>query len=387
MTLVPISKHALSWAIETSGIPKENLDEYFKFPNGTIEDWISGKKQPNITEFKRLASRFKRPDAVFFMDSPPPTSELAVELRSSGGVKKQNLSPTARHAIRDAVRVKKFIGDIQEDLGVRRHSYPNYSSNEDPEIIADKIRREFFGVSFDTQMSWQSASVAFRNWRVLVEKMEILVFLYPIGIQRHEKKILDEVKAEKELIRGFSLVTGTPPAIGVSTTWNAAVRSYTLFHELGHILTRTSSACAEVYDKTSNHDTSDYIERWCEKFAASFLMPKQDFVEFNNSIHEPDPIKRAGKIASKLSVSRKAALIRLIEIGSAQWEDYRRLEIKFDRKGKGGQSKLNVTRTRAVCRQDTYGSCLSLVREAHTAGIISELDIWDYVRVSSDELV
>ncbi|MDE0093247.1 MAG: ImmA/IrrE family metallo-endopeptidase [Gammaproteobacteria bacterium] len=387
MTFVPISRHALSWAVETSGIPKENLDEYFNFPHGTIDNWITGKEQPNLTQFKRLASRLKRPDAVFFMDSPPPTSELVVELRSSGGVINQNLSPTARHAIRDAVRVKKFIGDIQEELGVFGSSYPNYSSNEDPESIADKIRKEYFGVSFDTQMSWTSASTAFRNWRVLVEKMGILVFLYPIGIERNEKEFLDEVKAEKELIRGFSIVTGTPPAIGVSTTWNASVRNYTLFHELGHILTRTSSACAEAYDEMSNHATNDYIERWCEKFAASFLMPKQNFVEFNKSIHEPDPIKRAGKIANKLSVSRKAALIRLIEIGSAQWEDYRRLEVKFDRKGKGGQSKLNDKRTRAVCRQDTYGSCLSLVREAYSAGIISELDIWDYVRVSSDELV
>lgn len=391
MIQVPISKKALSWAIETSGIPKERIDAYFQFPQGTIDNWIVGKGKPNQTQFNALKAKLKRPAAVFFMEDPPQTSELSVELRSALGKSSRTLLPNERRSIRDAIRMQKFVGALQVDLGYKMESYPDNSTNESPEDVAHHIRKKYFGVSLSTQMSWKTSTNAFRHWRRMTELMGVLVFLYPIG--KKDRKLTDEDSSEDsddttadDAIRGFSNVSAIPPVIGINTAWSNAVRCYTLFHELGHLLTRTSSACVEVYDDPVKERVSDQIERWCEQFAASFLMPREEFETFNSKIIEPDPIKKAGRIANKLFVSRKASLIRLIEIGEAKWQDYKYLKLRYDRKPTGGRPDPDNIRNRSILRKDQYGSCLSIIHEAYNAGIINESDIREYVRLSPDEL-
>ena len=87
------------------------------------------------------------------------------------------------------------------------------------------------------------------------------MFLYPIG---------------EDACRGFSLWDSLAPVIAVNTAWNEEARIFTLFHEFGHILTRSSSACVEVGSTRTLTGTEDPAERWCERFAASLLMPDDD---------------------------------------------------------------------------------------------------------------
>ena len=124
-------------------------------------------------------------------------------------------------------------------------------------------------------MSWSSPAIAFRKWRTEIERLGILVFLYSLG---------------REAARGFSFASDAPPVIGVSTTWHASVRVFTLFHELGHVLTNTSSSCVEAM---IGHPTEDPIERWCESFAASFLMPRTTILELFKSRNVADPLSKS----------------------------------------------------------------------------------------------
>ena len=305
MAQVPINKKALEWAIRSSDIPADRVDEYFKFPPGTVNNWIVGSDKPNQTQFNSLKAKLKRPAAIFFMADPPPTAESRVEFRVAIGETDRTMPPKARHFIRDSIRVQSFIKEIMQELGYKLKDFPDNSTNEHPEDVAQHIRDTYFDVSIDKQMSWSTETNAFRQWRSLVEQLGILVFLYPIGKNPDTK---DKEVDFKNSVRGFSNATEHPPVIGISSSWSSSVRIYTLFHELGHILTRTSSACAEVYDKALKHEAKDQIERWCESFAASFLMPRQEFIDLNKEIYFRNSIKRAGSIANRLFVSRKAAL-------------------------------------------------------------------------------
>ena len=368
MALVPVNTRALTWAVEESGIAVADLDKRLKVPDGTVGRWIVGNEQPNMTQFKRLRSLLKRPAAVFFMNTPPVSTESTVSMRFAFGATNRSRSPEEGHAIRDSSRVRKFVGGLWEDLGRSFNDAPAASTNEDPEHVADTIRASYLHVPIDKQMSWSSPAEAFRNWRNLIERMGILVFLYPLG---------------EHSARGFSFATEPPPVIGVSTTWHASVRVYTLFHELGHILTRTSSCCVEG---PARRPTDDPTERWCETFAASFLMPRQEVQHLIGHRRSADPISTATWLANQLSVSRKSALLRLVEVDAAQWSDFQRLESRFERKSRGGQPNPDRPRTRDVTRMEKYGSCLSDVRRAHHGGLVSEADIRTYLRMYPDEL-
>ena len=368
MALVPLSKRALSWAVQESGMDMADLDKRLRVPEGTVDRWIVGDEQPNMTQFRRLKSLLRRPASVFFMDTPPVSTESVVSMRFALGATGRSRSPEERQAIRDSSRVRRFVGSLWEDLGRGLKGIPSASTNEDPEHIARWMRTDYFNVPIEEQLSWSSPADAFRRWRALIERLDVLVFLYPLG---------------EHSARGFSFVTEPPPVIGVSTTWHASVRVYTLFHELGHVLTRTSSSCVE---ETVERPTEDPTERWCETFAASFLMPREEVEKLIAHRPSVDPILSATWLANRLSVSRKSALLRLVEIGAAQWSDFGRLESRFERKSRGGRPDPDRPRTRDVVRRETYGSCLSTVRQAHMAGLVSEADIRTYLRLQPDEL-
>ncbi|MCY4108254.1 MAG: hypothetical protein OXG11_04400, partial [Chloroflexi bacterium] len=174
---MPVNTRALTWAVEESGIAVADLDKRLKVPDGTVGRWIVGHEQPNMTQFKRLRSLLKRPAAVFFMDTPPVPTESAVSMRFAFGATNRSRSPEERHAIRDSSRVRKFVGGLWEDLGRSFNDAPAASTNEDPEHVADTIRASSLHVPIDQQMSWSSPAEAFRNWRTLIERMGILVFL------------------------------------------------------------------------------------------------------------------------------------------------------------------------------------------------------------------
>ena len=368
MASVPISPQALSWAIAESGISKDDIEVKLKLPSGTVDSWLIEDCKPNRTQFKRLKQLLKRPAAIFFMDTPPPSTESAVSMRYAFGATSRSRSPEERVAIRNSFRVGRFVGSLWKDLGRIIADIPSASTNENPEEVADMYRTKYLDVSLDEQMSWPSAAEAFRRWRSLIESMDILVFLYPLG---------------EDSARGFSFTTEFLPVIGVSTAWHASIRVYTLFHELGHLITRTDSSCIE---DSGRNPTEDPIERWCEIFATSCLMPRHDVQAFTAGQEHNDPVQTATWLANKLHVSRKAALLCLIENGQAQWADFRRLESGFEKKRSGAGGNVDQPRTRQKVRQDTYGNCLAVVRDAHQAKLVTEADIRTYLLMDPDEL-
>ena len=302
------------------------------------------------------------------MEEPPESAESVVSMRFAFGATDKTRSPKERLAIRDALRIRGFVGDLWRELGKNLQELPMASTDQDPESVANQIRETFFEISLTEQMSWSSVSQAFNHWRKSIERIDILVFLYSLG---------------EDSARGFSFASESPPVISVSTTWHPSVRIYTLFHELGHILTRTNSSC---YEANSASPTKDPVERWCESFSAAFLMPRQEFQELSESRQFSSPISAATWLSNKLHVSRKSALLRLVEIGSARWQDFQKLESRFEKKSRGGHPDPNNIRTRDVTKRHTYGSCLSSVYEAYETGLINEADIRTYFRIYPEEL-
>src|SRR4029453_6758459 len=94
-----------------------------------------------------------------------------------------------------------------------------------------------------------TASQAFRRFRSSLEEQGVLVLLFPIG---------------PESVQGFSVWDDRAPAIAVNTAANHPARIFTLFHEYGHLLTRTSSMCLDAVG-TRLAEPTDPAERWCER--------------------------------------------------------------------------------------------------------------------------
>lgn len=111
-----------------------------------------------------------------------------------------------------------------------------------------------------------------------------------------------------------------------NSAWNHAAHVYTLFHEYGHLLTRTSSVCLERVGGKISRPT-DPAERWCEEFSAAAPLPwsgvsklLKDRFEWSGGKIESLSVPRA--IANAFKVSWRAGTIRLIQRDLATWGLY-----------------------------------------------------------------
>lgn len=81
-----VNHNLLEWARDKSGYSLEDIAKYFGKETECIEDWEAGIDFPTYIQLEKLAFKYERSIAFFFMPSPPEDEENLedkVMLRSS----------------------------------------------------------------------------------------------------------------------------------------------------------------------------------------------------------------------------------------------------------------------------------------------------------------
>ena len=329
---VPVTPSVLRWAIEESGYDAGEVAVAAGVALPVLNKWVSGDRKPNLTQARKLASKLHRPFAALLLPAPPEVRPLSVEFRRPMADQRA-LNPSERRHLRRAARFQEILSWLATELEIEKPRTFSATANDDPVEVAAAVR-QVLGISTTEQKAWSTPAVAFDRWRAALEASGYLVFLFSIG---------------KDSCRGFSLWDELAPVVAVNTSWNESARTFTLFHELAHLITRTSSACVESFRTTSG---TDPVERWCERFAADFLMPVREVeAVLRQCGWQPSgrvtDLSTAGKIASRYKVSLRAAVIRLIELGAATWPLYDQIpRISDNKPPSGGGSGRNRTQIR-----------------------------------------
>lgn len=327
---VPITPSVLSWAIEQSGYSRDYLASRLGVSEAQLKEWEKekGKSSPKLSAFRQLASLLHRQAAVFFLDSPPARDGSAVvHLRRPPGTDRADLNPTERRFIREVRRYQRALAWILEQLGAPRVELPVVRITEKPQQVAKDLRARI-GIDVTIQASWVSPPVAFRAWRSAVEQIGIFVFVFPLG---------------QDSVRGFSIWDSRAPVVVVNSAWSTEARIFTLFHEVAHLVTRTDSACLG-YSSSVGHSKDASLERWCEHFAASLLIPSEDMRTYLSKrigwvAGRQCDLDAAGKIARRFKVSLRASVIALVGVGAAERSLIASVPDSAEAKGRGGGSR------------------------------------------------
>jgi len=371
-TPVPITPEVLDWAIQESGYGLAKVSEYLRVSEAEVRGWLSGGGQPKLTQFRKLAAFLKRPEAVFFLPSPPRAPRVEVEFRHPPGVKDRSPNPKERLRIREAARLQRGLAWALRELGKEGARLPKASASSAAEQVAARAR-ELLGISVDKQLAWKSAYQALGAWRSALEDSGVTVLLLPMG---------------KDAARGFSLWDERVPLVAANTHWNAQARAFTLFHEYGHLLTRTSSLCAAA--RPGSWDDGDRVERWCEEFAAAFLLPWSTVESLlkargwrpGQRITELDP---ASWLSRKLHASLRATVLRLIGRRVADWSLYRKIPPVSDQKPEGGGG--GEGRHRPDIRIDEYGlRTARIFLEGMQRDVLTRDDVLSYLDVADTDV-
>ena len=368
--LVRATPSVIAWAIRESGYSLSALATLLKVDESEIDGWTMGHP-PEIGKLKALAKEVKRPFSAFLLPEPPTASHPSVKFRSSTAATRRPLNPEERRRIREAVRLQTMLASLSSELRLPLPNVPTAAIGDDPEHVAVAIRKRL-KLSLRTQLAWSSPGDALRGWRDVTESLGVAVLTLPMG---------------EESCRGFSIWDDAAPLIAINTAWLQEARLFTLIHELGHLSSRTNSACAE--NAVARSSAGDRTERWCDRVAAAVLIPvdglEKALAKVPASTRRQGDLALATWIAAQFRVSRRSAALRLIECKEAKWSLFRSFPPHRERLQSGGGG---AGRTRTELRSQRYGQrTIALFQDGFRGNVVGPAEVIDYLGVSADALM
>jgi Zn-dependent peptidase ImmA (M78 family)/transcriptional regulator with XRE-family HTH domain len=364
-----ITGSVLAWAIEQAGLSMEDVVARTGFSRDSIEAWIDDKAKPTIGQVRKLAEVVRRPMAVFYLPSPPEDVGVPPALRRTAGATQRDLTPEQLRQARRARRMQRLVHSLlasQASIGPHLPQMrPGTDSSE-----AGRTLRGWVGVTVASQLAWTTAKQAFDEWRFALESRGVLVLQLQLS----------------DVLRGFSLWDELAPLVSVNTAENYQARSFTLFHELAHLVSRTESSCAGRPGRSSG---SLNIERWCEEVASVALLPPDAIrsVAARARATVSDEFGLVSRVADTFKASLRATALALIREDLVERSVYDEIEerapISDREKGfaRGGGQRAPERRL------SEYGNrTLSLVFSALESRRLTERDARDYLRLDGDEI-
>ncbi len=331
-TYIPITPSVLRWAIDESGFSDPEFAAKIKVERDALAGFLAGQVQPTKTQFRAIVDAVRRPSAVFFLPEAPSEATLRPPFRRAIGDSTRRLRPKELREVRWALRLQRLVARIRESDGAVPVVFPKTRHDANPEAAADAIRRAL-NVSLDAQQSWTTASAAFRGWRAAAEALGIVVL---------------QLRLDREDVRGFASWHPHAPLAAVSTAFIPQARSFSLCHELAHLVLRHDAAT----DISSGREPAARVaavERWCERTAAAVLLPASEVRTVVDPTDGTGDFERARQLAVRFKVSLRAATVRLVELKLAPKGLYAVVsegapvaDYPERRKGGGGQSAAEM---------------------------------------------
>ena len=314
-----IAPAVLAWARTSAGYDLLLAAQKAGVDPDALAAWESGDDQPSIPQLRKLAELYKRPLAVMYLPEPPLSFQPMQDFRRLPDSGTPRFSPGLTLEIRNAHQRRQLTLDLLEDEGEQATAFP-LQTTIDAKVndVAAAIRMAL-SVTYELQSHWRDPLVAFRAWRSRIEELGVLIF--------------QASRIESGEASGFAYWAETLPFMVVSRKDTYSRRTFSLLHELAHLMLHQSgvSDLDEVGRRSVDHER---IEVFCNQVAAATLMPQELFLAepliagqaHNQREWADDTIKELSVI---YGVSREAVVRRLLTFGRTTEGFYQRKRTQY----------------------------------------------------------
>ncbi|HSA75224.1 MAG TPA: ImmA/IrrE family metallo-endopeptidase [Candidatus Nitrosocosmicus sp.] len=296
----------IKWSRESTKIPFSAAVKKLGIKQETLQLWESQDTEIPIASLRKLADTYKRSLGIYFLDDIPQEKNPPTDFRKSAQNRDSFFSKAVVLVIR---RVREIQSNIEE-LGLQKFTSLPLSArtNSDPVQLSKELRN-VLNISLKEQYALSDTSKAYKYWKKIIEeKIGILTMEYSLPVNE---------------VRAFSINHQAQPIIIINSKDEYSARIFSLFHELYHFMLGEEGLC----QYKSNLYESNRIEKLCNEFSASFLVPQEELIfalnQLGFDINNTSSDNNIKKIASRFSVSRFVVLGRLLSLGLVS-EDYYR---------------------------------------------------------------
>jgi Zn-dependent peptidase ImmA (M78 family)/transcriptional regulator with XRE-family HTH domain len=307
-----VKPEILEWARTSAGFTQEAAAAALKIDSAVLAAWETvGDVRPSVPQLRNMATLYKRPLAVFYLQELPLRFQVLSDLRRAAPGEDRAYSPLLTHEIRAAQQRRELALELRDELEEPVELFPFRLHNESPEQAGEAIRRflgletgKFLGFGADA-----TGRLGFNTWRMALERAGVLVF--------------QSSRVPQSEASGFALAYDTMPVIVVNRKDAPQRRLFSMLHEFAHVALRESGVSDLKLD-AAQVLTPD-IEMRCNAIASAALMPRDELLTEldaawgSQRLLTDDVIVR---VARKFGVSRPALLLRLIAQRRTNWDFY-----------------------------------------------------------------
>lgn len=254
-----INPALLIWARESAGFDLAAAAGKLDIDDEKLAAWETGEDQPSIPQLRKMADLYKRPLAVLYLPEPPMAFQPMHDFRRLPDLGLRRFSPNLTLEIRFAQQRRMLALELFEDADEKPPAFTLETTiATNPETVAKTIR-DTLGVNHALQSHWRDPRVAFLAWRSRIEELGVLVF--------------QASRIESDEASGFAYWSDVLPFMVVNRKDAYARRTFSLFHELAHLMLRQSGV-SDLDIEGPRPAADEKIEVFCNQVAAAALMPR-----------------------------------------------------------------------------------------------------------------
>jgi Zn-dependent peptidase ImmA (M78 family) len=322
-----INPERISWCCADYGITLDDLACEVGIAGSSIERVMTGEDGITFNQLRKVAEYFGRGVLFFLEEGPVDATQVHTAQFRTLANQKPEMSPTLKKLIERVEQQRAVYLSLLEDVDDSERvsfSPPQLPHNDLNE--AARIVRAWLGLGDVNN---------FDSYRTAVEAKGILVF------RSNGYNGKWQIPKQNPTL-GFTLYDGTCPVIVIKKLSSDSPQSFTLMHELGHLLLHRASSIDEDHDFHSHEGG----ERDANAFAGLVLVPPHFLTTISDrsrpsEVHQYDVwLDRQKK---NWGVSSEVILRRLLDTGRlprTQYTAYRQWRSSLPVEEKDGGTRL-----------------------------------------------
>lgn len=264
-----INPTRIEWCCQQHGTMPQDLAQTLGISQTVFQNMMDGKDGLTFLQLRHMANYFGR--GVLFFLEPEPVDEQQMHTPQFRTLtnQKQNLDAKTKMLIERVEKQRAIYLSLREDLGETEDVFtPPDLLKDDPKQAA-AITRNWLGLGEKND---------FDTYRQAVENRGILVF------RTNGYEGAWQIAKDSPVI-GFSLYDPACPAIVVKKQAHETRQTFTLMHELGHLLMHRDSFIDADADLISHQSK----ERAANAFAGHLLVPDEALAAINDAARPQEP--------------------------------------------------------------------------------------------------
>jgi Zn-dependent peptidase ImmA (M78 family)/DNA-binding XRE family transcriptional regulator len=303
--ITEINRDRVRWCCRERGITVEQLADEVGISKKTITQFFEIEEGLTFIQLRKIADYFGR-GVLFFLDEGPvdPARVHSVQYRTLAN-QKPGLSFEVKKLVERVERQRDVFLSLREASQAEdRIKFSPPVLSKQPEAAAAQARK-WLGLARES---------SFDEYRERVEAKGVLVI-------RSNGYVGQWQIAKDSPVLGFNLYDADCPVIFVRKSRWDTQQTFTLMHELGHILLHRSSSVDDDADMHAPHGQ----EREANAFAGHLLVPEASLLAIDdrqrpNDVRALDTWLKPHRTA--WGVSTEMLLRRLVDVGRLEEHTY-----------------------------------------------------------------